>query len=47
MSLLDERVQAATALLPPSHCLLPRVKEDLFATQNDAKTPYQDWAVTQ
>ena len=47
MSLLDERVQGATALLPSSHCLLPRVKEDMFATQNYAKTPYQDWAFTQ
>ena len=47
MSLLDERVQRATALLPPSHCLLPRVKNDLFPTQNYAKTRYQDWAFTQ
>ena len=46
MSLLDERVQRATALLPPSHRLLPRVKEVLFPTQNDAKTRYQDWAFT-
>lgn len=37
---LDERVQKATALPP-------RVKEDLYATQHDAKTRYQDWAFTQ
>lgn len=47
MSSLEERIQRATALLPPSHRLPPRVKEDLFATQNEAKTRYQDWAFTQ
>ena len=47
MSLLEERIQRATALLPPSHRLPPRVKEELFATQNNAKTRYQDWAFTQ
>lgn len=44
---LDERIQKTTALLPPSHRLPPRVKEDLFASQDDAKTRYQDWAFTQ
>ena len=47
VSLLDERVQRAAALLPPSHRLPPKVKEDLIATQNDAKTRYPDWAFTQ
>ncbi len=47
MSLLEEYIQRATALLPPSHCLPPRVKKVLFAIQNDAKTRYQDWAFTQ
>lgn len=47
MSLLDERVQRATSLLSPSHCLLPRVKEDLFPAQNDAKKRYQYCAFTQ
>ena len=47
MSLLEECIQRATALLLPSHRLPPRVKEDLFATQNHAKTRYQDWAFTQ
>lgn len=38
---LEEGIQKATALLPPS------VKEGLFTTQHDAKTRYQDWAFTQ
>lgn len=44
---LEEGIQKATALLPPSHRLPPSVKEGLFTSQHDAKTRYQDWAFTQ
>lgn len=46
MTLLDERIQIATALLSLSHYFLSRVKENLFPTQNDVKTHYEDCVFT-
>ncbi len=44
---LTEKIRKATALLPPAHLVLLCEKKDVFATQAEAKTRYQNWAFTQ
>lgn len=44
---LTEKIRKATALLPPAHLVLPCEKKDVFATQAEAKTRYQNWVFTQ
>lgn len=44
---LTENICKATVLLPPAHLVPPCEKKDIFGTQAEAKTRYQNWAFSQ